>query len=331
MNIWRLHLNTDTFDGRTIADLCLKNNIMALGWSLRDKDFSTWSESKQAKMREARAKIRSDDEKQSYKQYEKFIKRWPIYYDGKKVNDNVRTLYEKVEPNDLVWIRHHGIYYLGRVEKESKWEYNGDEEILALDAATQRTHVKWHRVGDEACVPGKVTTAFIKGKTLQRILAYEVSIFSQHYYHTQVDSSCYPDVVVEASQEAFYDLLSPTDCEDLVCAYLFKKYGYIVIPSTNKDSTELYECVLLNPENRRHIYIQCKKGNVDIDANNYAHLNGDVFLFTSNGSVQNIESTPDNIKRIMPEELYKFAMSDEAKNVVSDSVSHWTEYLRKGL
>ena len=126
-------------------------------------------------------------------------------------------------------------------------------------------------------------------------------------------------------------MLSPTDCEDLVCAYLFKKYGYIVIPSTNKDSTELYECVLLNPENRRHIYIQCKKGNVDINANNYAHLNGDVFLFTSNGSVQNIESAPDNIKRIMPEEFYKFSMSDEAKNVVSDSVSHWTEYLRNGL
>lgn len=75
MNIWRLHLNTDTFDGRTIADLCLEKDIMALGWSLKDNDFSTWPAGKQEKMREARAKIASSDEDKQYAQYEKFIKK----------------------------------------------------------------------------------------------------------------------------------------------------------------------------------------------------------------------------------------------------------------
>lgn len=328
MNIWRLHLNTDTFDGRTIADLCLENNIMALGWSLRDKDFATWPAGKQEKMREARAKIASCDIFKQYGQYAKFIKRWPIY-GSKKVNANVDNLYNGVEPDDLVWIRSKSIYYLGRVGDESVGHYNASEEILALDAANQRTHVKWYAVGDESCVPGKVTTAFIRGRTLQRINAYEVSAFSQHYYHTKIDSNYYKDVVIEANQDSFYGLISPTDCEDLVCAYLFKKFGYIVIPSTNKDSTELYECVLLNPKDRKHIYIQCKKGNVDLYADNYKHLNGEVFLFTSAGSVHKLETVPDNIKRITPEELYEFAMSDEAKNVVSDSISHWTEYLRQ--
>ena len=328
MNIWRLHLNTDTFDGRTIADLCLENNIMALGWSLKDNDFATWPAGKQEKMREARAKIASCDISKHYGQYAKFIKKWPIYFGWKKVNANVRRLYE-VKENDLVWIRSKGIYYLGRVCEGTKWYYNGTDDMLALDAAVQRTHVKWYAVGDESCVPGKVTTAFIKGSTLQRIHADEVSKFSQHYYHTKIDSSCYPDVVIEANQKSFYGLLSPTDCEDLVCAYLFKKFGYIVIPSTNKDSTELYECVLLNPKDRKHIYIQCKKGNVDLYADKYKHLNGDVFLFTSAGSVHKLETVPDNIKQITPEELYEFAMSDEAKNVVSDSISHWTEYLRQ--
>ena len=100
MNIWRLHLNTDTFDGRTIADLCLKNDIMALGWSLRDKDFSTWPAGEQEKMREARTKIVSCDEGKQYAQYAKFIKKWPIY-GSKKVNPNVDNIYNWVKPNDL--------------------------------------------------------------------------------------------------------------------------------------------------------------------------------------------------------------------------------------
>ena len=328
MNIWRLHLNTDTFDGRTIADLCLKNDIMALGWSLRDKDFSTWPAGKQEKMREARTKIASCDEGKQYAQYANFIKKWAIY-GSKKVNPNVDNEFNRVKPNDLVWIRSQGIYYLGRVGEKSVGLYNGAEDILALDAANQRNHVKWYAVGDESCVPGKVTTAFIRGKTLQRIHADEVIKFSQHYYHTKIDSNYYKDIVIEANQESFYGLLSPTDCEDLVCAYLFKKYGYIVIPSTNKDSTELYECVLLSPKDRKHIYIQCKKGNVDLYAHNYTHLNGDVFLFTSEGKVQNLEAVAESIQCITPEELYEFAMSDAAKNVVSDSISHWTEYLRQ--
>ena len=116
-----------------------------------------------------------------------------------------------------------------------------------------------------------------------------------------------------------------------MCAYLFSKYKYIVIPSTNKKSTELYECVLLDPKARSHIYIQVKKGNVSIDANEFRHLQGKVFLFTSGGTVKNLDSNNENIKCISPEELFKFAMSDAATNIVSDSISYWTEYMRKGL
>ena len=37
--------------------------------------------------------------------------------------------------------------------------------------------------------------------------------------------------------------------EDVVCLYLYDRKGYVTIPSTNKIATELYECVLVNPEN----------------------------------------------------------------------------------
>lgn len=81
------------------------------------------------------------------------------------------------------------------------------------------------------------------------------------------------------------------------------------------------------------IYIQVKKGNVSIDANEFRHLQGKVFLFTSGGTVNNLDSNNknENIEQISPEKLFDFAMSDAAKNIVSDSISYWTEYMRQEL
>lgn len=322
MTIWRLHVNTS---GGNCADICLDNNVMAMGWFITDRHIENFTEARKKKICEQRVNINS------YEDYEKLIKKWKVYNGKSYVPATVRKLYWEVKPDDLVWIRYKGIYYLGRVGEQSQWVYKSSEENLKRDAAVQRTDIEWLAVGDESTVPGFVATAFIKGKTLQRINSEAVQIFSQHYYNTKIGKEHYPGLPIEANPEKFYDLLSPTDCEDLMCAYLFSKYGYIVIPSTNKKSTELYECVLLDPKDRTHIYIQVKNGNVSIDANAFSHLQGKVFLFTSEGTITNLDSTNENIECISPEELFDFAMSDAAKNIVSDSISYWTEYMRKAL
>lgn len=322
MTIWRLHVNTS---GGNCADVCFKNKVMAMGWSITDRHIENFTEARKKKICEQRVNINS------YEDYEKLIKKWKVY-DGKSyVPATVRKLYWEVKPDDLVWIRYKGIYYLGRVGDTSQWVF--DQDNLQKDAAIQRTDIEWLAVGDESTVPGFVATAFIKGKTLQRINSEAVQIFSQHYYNTKIGKEHYQGLTIEANPEKFYDLLSPTDCEDLVCAYLFSEYKYIVIPSTNKKSTELYECVLLDPKDRSHIYIQVKKGNVSIDANEFRHLQGKVFLFTSGGTVHNLDSNNknENIEQISPEKLFDFAMSDAAKNIVSDSISYWTEYMRQEL
>lgn len=322
MTIWRLHVNTS---GGNCADVCFKNKVMAMGWSITDRHIENFTEARKKKICEQRVNINS------YEDYEKLIKKWKVY-DGKSyVPATVRKLYWEVKPDDLVWIRYKGIYYLGRVGDTSQWVF--DQDNLQKDAAIQRTDIEWLAVGDESTVPGFVATAFIKGKTLQRINSEAVQIFSQHYYNTKIGKEHYQGLTIEANPEKFYDLLSPTDCEDLVCAYLFSEYKYIVIPSTNKKSTELYECVLLDPKDRSHIYIQVKKGNVSIDANEFRHLQGKVFLFTSGGTVNNLDSNNknENIEQISPGKLFDFAMSDAAKNIVSDSISYWTEYMRQEL
>ena len=68
-------------------------------------------------------------------------------------------------------------------------------------------------------------------------------------------------IEIKNDYETFFNYIRPEECEDLLCMLLLKKYGYIVIPSTNKLSTELYECILLNSEN----------GNEDLKSDNYKH------------------------------------------------------------
>lgn len=77
--------------------------------------------------------------------------------------------------------------------------------------------------------------------------------------------------------------------DDLLCMWLYHKYGYICIPSTNKLSTQLYECVLLDPKTGEHIYIQVKNGNVEINADDYEQLQGDTWFLTTKGRVINAE------------------------------------------
>ena len=149
--------------------------------------------------------------------------------------------------------------------------------------------------------------------------------------------------------EAFYSLLSPTECEDLLYFYLYNKYGYIVVPGTNKIETQNYEFVMLNSKNREEkIYIQVKNGEVDIEINDYINLKGKTYLLTTNGNILRngvvISSNDINITNgkilsntfkgeiyiINRDEVFNFVKNAyEDKNILmSDLILQWFEYLK---
>ena len=66
-------------------------------------------------------------------------------------------------------MRDNGIYYLGHVTENSSIFITVMRDALDFDLANQITEVKWKRIGDESQVPGAVATAFIRGRTIQRI------------------------------------------------------------------------------------------------------------------------------------------------------------------
>lgn len=255
ITIWRLQSKTSNKnENYKVSKYCIDNGIMALGWSLVNEDLEDKGNIDSIIHERNRISLGSEDE--VFEKYVSFVEDNNVY---KKIH-NIRRLKEEVKAFDLVWMRQEGIYWLGLVGENSRYCYNSNEDVLLMDASNQRTDIKWFEIGGESDVPGVVTTAFIKGQTLQRIKQTGVLEFSQNLINN-LYKPIYDLRNFDRNAETFFNLISPTDCEDLVCMWLYKEFGYIIIPSTCKTSTQLYECVLINPNNKRskNIYIQVKK------------------------------------------------------------------------
>lgn len=245
MAVWRLQVNTG---GTNVADYCLKNHVAAMGWSLREL---------------------TQAERSGIHTFLDYCKLATTQY---KLFDSVCRMVEDVKEGDLLWMRsrNEGKYYIARVKVNSTWVFR--EDAVQMDAANQLTNIDWYPAtdkADEESVPGAVATSFIKGSTIQRIKKNGVEEYSQMLYNRVHDSALdlfnYPDPALSLCEKHFYSLLQPEDVEDLLALWLYDTKGYVCIPSTNKIATLKYECVLVDPNdlNRKHIYIQVKKGDVD--------------------------------------------------------------------
>lgn len=316
MEVWRLQVKTGN---KNIAKYCIENHVAAMGWSLKELPESERKNIKNIK---------------TFEDYCKYADK--VY----KSYASVKRLKEQVKENDIIWMhsRDEGKYYFGRVKKESKWIFNS-EAAEKKDAGNQLTNIDWYEAStraDEESVPGAIATAFIKGSTLQRINKDGVKEYSQLLYNKihdpEKEQFTYekPNLCLD---KHFYILLSPSDVEDLLALWLYatKREKYVCIPSTNKIATAKYECVLVATKSmkRKHIYIQVKKGKVDLEASDYVNLakDGDeVYLLTTEGRVKNADKY-ENITAVNPDEIYRFAIDPKYKNIIPEHVLYWIEFL----
>ena len=318
--VWRLQTRTDSKDGKKISTYCREESIAAVGWSINDDQIKKYNAEAFDKIQSIRASIKSKDF------YYKVLEEYNLFNikAGKKIVA-VETL-ERVKPGDYIWMRDNGIYYLGYVGNNLMYKYN-PSDALEHDAANQIEDVDWKPIGDESQVPGVIATAFIRGRTLQRVRKAYMYEYASFIYNGKP-----LDVNVESNEslkQLFYNCLSPSDCEDLVCLYLYDKANYIAIPSTNKIATELYECVLVNPSNGKLAYPQVKKGRDNLNINDYMELikdnpNKEVYLFTTEGKLQG-DIHINNIHGISPYELYNWT-EEKIKNnsfLIPEGIVKW--------
>lgn len=323
--VWRLQTRTDSKDSKKISRYCLDHKVAALGWSIKDDHINKYNPEAITEIQEKRKKIKNIEG------YYDVVRTYGLYGINNKKRLIAVDMLLEVEKGDYIWMRDNGIYYLGYVGDKLRYKYNSRNKALEHDAANQIKGVVWKPIGDESQVPGAVATAFIRGRTIQRINKSHMFEYAEYEFWEK-------PLILENSnkdflQQLFYDCLSPNDCEDLVCLYLYDRKGYVTIPSTNKIATELYECVLVNPLNGKLAYPQVKKGNVELNTNKYIDLikdnpNKEVYLFSSEDKVVG-ETHIDNIHIISSDELYSWAKEkiDGNSFLIPEGIVKWYELI----
>lgn len=364
--VWRLHTKPKVSVKNKledkVADEIMKRKIVAIGWTLREDIYNELTNEDKIKLEESENSIKSDFEK--YKEiieknsYETIRGEKKNFFNV-KVNANLIRL-NNLEKDDLIWIRSKGKYYLGRVTEKSHYLYayrdsQKNSDILKLGINNQFTDIEWYEVGSESDIPGRILVAFYQKETLIEIDEKSVVAISQIIYNKK-DKYYNINNKIKNNKENFYDLLSPYDCEDLLHFYLYHKFKYVVIPSTNKTSTQNYEFEMVNPKERNEkIYIQVKNGyskGSDLYLENFKGIDGIVYLLTTAGNIyetktkkkllqidfkQNYEfeeigSTENNKKiyAVNPEALYEFAKEayEDESILMPQSILQWFEYLK---
>ena len=360
--VWRLHtkpkVSVKNKLETKVANELIKRKIVAIGWTLREDIYNELTATGKNELEEDEKSIKDDFEK--YKKiieknnYETIKGEKKSFFYG-KVNPNLIRL-NNLKKDDLIWIRSKGKYHLGRVTEKSHYLYayrdsQKNSDILKLGINNQFTDIDWCEVGSESDIPGRILIAFYQREALIEIDEKFVVDISQILYNKK-DNYYKISNKLENNKTNFYSLLSPNDCEDLLYFYLYHKFKYIVIPSTNKINTQNYEFVMLNSNNRDgKIYIQVKNGEVNIEINNYKNFRGEIYLLTTrgnvlkngkiltknnidmdNGKILNLDgSFKGNIFIINPEALYEFAKrayKDETI-LMTQSILQWFEYLEE--
>jgi len=360
--VWRLHtkpkVSVKNKLETKVANELIKRKIVAIGWTLREDIYNELTATGKNELEEDEKSIKDDFEK-----YKKIIEKnnYETIKDEKKsffygkVNPNLIRL-NNLKKDDLIWIRSKGKYHLGRVTEKSHYLYayrdsQKNSDILKLGINNQFTDIDWCEVGSESDIPGRILIAFYQKGTLIEIDEESALNISQIIYNKK-DNYYKISNKLENNKTNFYSLLSPNDCEDLLYFYLYHKFKYIVIPSTNKINTQNYEFVMLNSNNRdEKIYIQVKNGEVNIEINNYKNFRGEIYLLTTrgnvlkngkiltknnidmnNGKILNLDgSFKGNIFIINPEALYEFAKEayKDETILMPQSILQWFKYLEE--
>lgn len=360
--VWRLHtkpkVSVKNKLETKVANELIKRKIVAIGWTLREDIYNELTATGKNELEEDEKSIKDDFEK-----YKKIIEKnnYETIKDEKKsffygkVNPNLIRL-NNLKKDDLIWIRSKGKYHLGRVTEKSHYLYayrdsQKNSDILKLGINNQFTDIDWCEVGSESDIPGRILIAFYQREALIEIDEKFVVDISQILYNKK-DNYYKISNKLENNKTNFYSLLSPNDCEDLLYFYLYHKFKYIVIPSTNKINTQNYEFVMLNSNNRdEKIYIQVKNGEVNIEINNYKNFRREIYLLTTrgnvlkngkiltknnidmdNGKILNLDgSFKGNIFIINPEALYEFAKEayKDETILMPQSILQWFKYLEE--
>lgn len=294
MSIYRIHIKPDTsrFCAKDAFGHCLRHSILGVGWDAEVADGCSWAEYLAAA------------KKKGYKNRDIRL---------------VSRLY-RTRPDDLIWTRHAGIYYLGRVI--GPWRYTNQGAPVGLHNVVP---CQLRRVQVDE-VPGKVTAAFRPSRTFQRVSG--VDAYSQLLWNTKSSEPVYRTIPASAD---IFDLLDWCELEDAANLHL-QVNGWMVIASSRRPNTAAYENYLVNPESGETAVLQVKGGGRDFEPGKTTWRDllrsaDKVFLFQAKGHYGS-EIPPDGVCCIAPDEVRQTLFSN--RPWIPGTIRHWLDIAGQG-
>ena len=262
MTVWKLSLKTNHQPGYRPLEIFKKKKLIGVGWH----DAYTRKHPRDL----AEAKVL-------------FAKRY------NKWKSHARTLMEKVQEGDFVWIHQVGTYYLCKITSQKMIfgkDIDPDFALYDLGHAREVDYV----VVPEKFVSGRIQRGVIAQRTIQKIKLNktEKTYVSTLYEMLKIDPDYHPDLsdldiyLSGLTEKDFFSILSPDDTEDVIAAYL-QSMGWILVKSTCFRSKSNFEFEMLN-KNGETGYIQIKTGRTRLAIEKYRKFSGEkikIFLFTT--------------------------------------------------
>ncbi len=296
MTLWRIHIRPGAGDDEHSFSVCLKKNILGVGWQVacEEGEKLTWDE---------------------------YWRRSETTHSGSSWRGNLTRIGIDMRQGDLVWTRDtRGLYYLARVT--SKWKYLNTNENRKDDIVNVRS-VRMFEVGLETHVPGKIVATFRARMTVQRIADSTIEQYSEFLYNKLSGTQVY-----NPKTEAYdiFSLLSAEDCEDIIYVYLQTK-GYVVFPSRRKADTMSYEYVLRKRRDGHEAIVQVKTGDTPINLDAYRYSATKVYLFSPKERYEG--KGAQNVTALKRRTIIRFM--ERNGHILPQSVNNWMEMLEGGL
>jgi len=300
MALWRIKINSehpDVTDWDGARRYCRERGLVGVGWGLKDvlDDGAAYDE-----VLEAVAEV-------------------PGWSPGGP--NTISRLAEQVQVGELIWTRDRGgAFWLGRIE-EGTWRYDGSPEAYEWDLNNVRP-CRW--LSDSLRdyeVPGAVVRGFSgRGQTLCRV----PSLVAERVSRLIWDSETNPDVPWEvfSADEVISDLLEAEDVEDAVLL-LLQAEGWLLLPSTRKKATPMYEAAFRHRDDGRHAVVSVKSGSgnpVPVPELCAEVDDTEVFVFSTH---DNYSAKPEDLgaKAISRARLAEFMAT--RPELLPDRVSRW--------
>ncbi|WP_415967436.1 hypothetical protein [Faecalitalea cylindroides] len=243
-NVFRLNLKTGSaenyVDPDELFEHCLEKNIIGVGWSVDEPVNSI----------------------------EEWIKEGEKKYNSRSFIRAANNM-NRIEEDDLIWIRNHGTYYLCRAEGKAKIEYDKEHDLFCV------VQVCIARIGTMEKIPAKIRNSFISRSAIQRVYSNtdynEIELISKLLYNNHIKKG-EKYSLSNKKVENPVKLLQSETIEEILGLYL-QEQEYYIFSGTNKLSTQTYEYVAVNKdEPHEKIYTQVKTGGATININEFKNI-----------------------------------------------------------